>query len=82
MSKKTVEEVIQHNTEEFFEKGPGLRYNSYQTYIVARCPEAGQVLEGGLGAMGVGQMWFTETADHKNYPGYDEAPLVAVDKVW
>lgn len=72
-----VDEAIRHNTAEFMEKGPGLRYDSYRTYVVARCPSGGTILLGGLGVMGVGEMWFTESEEHKSHPGYAEAEIVA-----
>lgn len=52
----------------------GLRYDR-PLAIVSRAP--GQVLVSGLGAMGVGQMWVEEEERHKDYPGYDEAPVQA-----
>lgn len=72
----TVEEAIQHNWEHFMERGPALSY-AYQTYVVARQPSTGRILLGGLGAMGVGQMWFSEEPEHADYPGYAEAELVS-----
>lgn len=68
-------EIQRANWEHFMERGPALSY-AYRSYVVARKPSEGLVLLGGLGAMGVGQMWFTETDDHKQYPGYAEAEII------
>ncbi len=58
----------------FLKHGPGLR-KDYNVWVVARDPEAKRVLLGGLGGMGVGQMWFGEDDRHKEYPGYAEARI-------
>jgi hypothetical protein len=50
------EEAQRKNIEEFMEHGPGLR-KSTRIFYVARCPSGRHVLKGGLGGMGVGQMW-------------------------
>ena len=70
--KKTPEEVQSDNLKHFMEHGPGLSY-AYGTFVVARDKERGKVLIGGLGGMGVGQMWVDETPAHKDYPGYEDA---------
>ncbi len=72
MNKKT-EKLQNENLSIFLEKGPGLRY-SYNTWIVAKDSTWGRVLIGGLGALGVGEMWVEEREEHKEYPGYAEAP--------
>lgn len=43
------------------------------TQIKFRDRKQGYVFVTGLGAMGVGGMWFKEDLDHKNYEGYEEA---------
>jgi hypothetical protein len=53
-----------------------LSYENRQR-ILARDPDAGQVLLGGLGVMGVGAMWWRETEEHKDYPGYADAEIVS-----
>lgn len=45
------------------------------TYVVARDPDAKKILIGGLGTMGVGQLWFDEEPDHKNYSNYKTAKI-------
>lgn len=68
-----INKLAEENIKDVLENGPGLRY-SRNTWIVAKDPKRNRILVGGLGGLGVGQMWFDETPDHKNYPGYDEAP--------
>jgi len=51
-----------------------LTYNK-TTWIVARDRKKGKVLLGGLGAMGVGQMWaIREENCYHNDPGFEDAP--------
>lgn len=46
-------------------------------HIVARDRAKGNILVGGLGVMGVGQMWSPEDSEHHaSYPGYEDAPEV------
>jgi hypothetical protein len=52
----------------------GIRYGQ-PTWIVARDPERGYVLRGGMGALGVGEMWFKEIPEHKELPGYADADI-------
>ncbi len=59
------------NAAEQAEHGPGLRYTT-STWIVARGD--GEVLLGGLGALGVGKMWVAETDRHREDPTYVDAP--------
>ena len=42
--------------------------------LVARDRKRGRILRGGLGAMGVGQMWGTAGADDMGAPGFDTLP--------
>ena len=67
---KIVDKLQMENFEKFLEDGPRLRYD-YNVFIVAK--REGQVLLGGLGSCGVGEMWVDEEARHKDYPGYTEA---------
>lgn len=69
----TIEECKQNNLDVFMEQGPKLSYR-YKTWIVARDRKDGWVLLGGLGGMGVGEMWSKETEFDKNKPGYEDAP--------
>jgi hypothetical protein len=43
-------------------------------WIVARDRARGYVLLGGLGGMGVGEMWFPDGEDMRKKEGYDQAP--------
>jgi hypothetical protein len=69
----TVEECRKNNFDVFMEQGPSLSY-LYKVWVEARDRKDGWVLLGGLGGIGVGQMWSKEAEDHKNYPGYEDAP--------
>jgi hypothetical protein len=69
----SIEECKKNNLDVFMERGPRLSYR-YKVWIEARDRKDGWVLLGGLGGMGVGQMWTKETEDHKKYPGYEDAP--------
>ena len=72
---------LAHNLDEFMEHGPGLRFTT-RDWIVKRCPD-GHVLLGGLGAMGVGQMWSHDRVeptvhdDGSRTPAYSEDPTYA-----
>ena len=70
---KTVKE---HNAEVRKERAgrPGFDARM-QTFVVARDRKLGRILLGGLGALGVGEMWFDEEPKHTTYPGYAEAEL-------
>jgi len=69
----TAEQAAEHNWQVFLEQGPRLSYR-YGAYVLARRP--GEVLLGGLGGMGMGQMWVTEEPRHRDYPGYEEAEVL------
>lgn len=68
-----IEERATHNLDEFVEKGPGLRRTT-RHWIVARDDAEGYVLLGGLGGLGVGQMWAPAMDYHRDDPTYAEAP--------
>ena len=45
--------------------------------VLARNSRTKQILLGGLGGLGVGQMWFNEAdEDYSDYPGYADAKIV------
>jgi hypothetical protein len=72
--KKTAEQVQQENNAHFMERGPGLSYG-YGIYVVAKDTPNNKVLLGGLGGMGVGQMWSTMDLERDSQrPGWEEAP--------
>ena len=68
------EEALSENFIKFLEDGPRLRYD-YNTPVLAIC-SCGDVLLGGLGGCGVGQMWFPWEERYKDYPGYNEAERI------
>ncbi len=73
MVKKTIEQVQQENQAHFMEGGSRLSYG-YQIYVVAKDTKKNKVLLGGLGAMGVGEMWFNmDVGPDSQRPGWEEA---------
>jgi len=71
---KTKEQKASENFVIFMERGPGL-WRDYNTWIVAKDPTHEKHLIGGLGGLGVGEMWVdTEDADRMN-PEYVDAPV-------
>lgn len=77
MDTRPAAEKAAQNMAEFMEHGPGLRITT-STWTVARDRTQKKVLRGGLGAMGVGQMWFDETDAEKwqwtDEPEWETAP--------
>lgn len=71
-----IDERSENNFDDFMERGPGLR-SSYQSWVVAKS-ERGYTLLGGLGGMGVGEMWFEDYPDAHwlTDPTYENAPFV------
>lgn len=74
MSERTVDEVRQANLEDVLEHGPRLSYNR-GTWVIARDPSTGEILSGGFGCMGIGEMWQTERPEHAHHPGYADAEI-------
>ena len=68
-----IERLQAENIVNFMANGPRLS-TSYHTWIVARDRQRGYVKLGGLGGLGVGQMWVQEDERHADYPGYADAP--------
>jgi hypothetical protein len=77
---------LENNLDDVVARGPRLSVNR-STWIVARCETGEHILRGGLGGMGVGEMWTNRTHRHTNADGsmtYDddsdptwpEAPIV------
>lgn len=48
-----------------------------RSFVAGRSPDGSRVLLGGLGALGVGEMWFDWEPKYADYPGWDTAPVVA-----
>lgn len=78
-----VSAALERNVQRVLKDGPGLRYST-EVVVLARDRTAGKVLLGGLGGMGVGEMWrderdfprYTgdEMRDYSRYCGYEDAP--------
>ena len=67
-----IEESATANLSEFMEHGPGLRWST-RSWAVAKDTANNRVKLGGLGCMGVGEMWF----DLDVVPHYTEDPTFA-----
>ena len=52
------------------------RVNASRIYI-AKCPTGKHVLRGGMGALGVGQMWFAAEQTDQDSPEFSELPIRA-----
>lgn len=74
-SQSEIDQSQADNLAEFMEHGPGLRLST-RTWVLARDPEKKQVQLGGLGAFGVGRMWFLDDPSMSLKLGYDDAPLM------
>ena len=72
---KTPAQKQAENFADFIEHGPGLRGNQH-TWIVAKNTPRGMVLKGGLGVMGVGQMWMVATPSDRDNLEYATAPEI------
>jgi hypothetical protein len=70
-----VSQAIAHNAAHLAKRGPALSYE-YRVYVAGRNPDESRVLLGGLGAMGLGQMWVDEQIRHRDLPGWLDAPIV------
>lgn len=46
-----------------------------RSYVITRNLPTKEILLGGLGAMGVGEMWFDEEPHDSSRPGYAEAKI-------
>lgn len=67
---KTEKEVLEHNLSL---PGHGIRVG-LQTTCIARCATGKHVLKTGLGAMGVGTMWFTAGRESED-PDFAALPV-------
>lgn len=78
-------EVIIHarrenNLDDVADRGPRLSVNR-STWIVARCETGEHILRGGLGAMGVGEMWVNRNHRHEHADG-SVTPDDDADPTW
>lgn len=71
MTPRTVADAIRHNAKHLAKRGPALSY-AYQTYVAGRDKANHRVLLGGLGGMGLGQMWVDERPEHAELPGWTD----------
>ncbi len=67
-----VAETLQRNREIISERGPGLYYD-IKACVLAKDTVKGQVLLGGLGGLGCGEMWMSDER-YVGTPEYDDAP--------
>jgi hypothetical protein len=67
-------EGMDHNLRQFMTRGPGIRSTNHR-WIVARDPDRRMVLVGGLGGIGVGEMWVEEKEHHRSDLTYADAPI-------
>jgi hypothetical protein len=54
--------------------GPRIFYGQGH-FVHAKCKTGKHILRGGLGALGVGQMWFETTDDDRNAPEFGPLPV-------
>lgn len=65
-------QLLEQNVIRVLRDGPRIT-TKYNVWVEARDREKKLVLIGGLGGMGVGQMWFPEEG-HEDYRFYEDAP--------
>lgn len=63
------------NAHDLEQNGPRNWYGR-QTWIAGKSADGDRVLLGGLGAMGVGQMWFDATPLRRQDATYEQAPIM------
>ncbi len=61
------------------ERGPGL-YKDMTSFVVAKDTKNKKLLLGGLGGMGMGEMWVNLCDGDENRSGFAEAPEVDFKK--
>jgi hypothetical protein len=80
----TVQECIEFNLQHFFEHY-GRRINEYKRFVAGRDRRQRRSLIGGIGAVGVGQVWVEDDNNYENpkdLPGYIGAPEVEYAGDW
>ncbi len=72
-----VKKALEANVAETLRDGPRLTYTK-QIVVLGRDRTKKRVLFGGLGAMGVGQMWSNEGEEERcsGRPGFEDAPEI------
>lgn len=68
-----INSLLEHNVSVAIRQGPRISKN-YQQFIVARDRKNRRCLLGGLGGLGVGQMWAEDKPYMTTLPGYEDAP--------
>ncbi len=69
----TTNMLAEENVMKAIQDGPRIRFD-YNRWIVARDRARGWSLHGGLGCLGVGQMWIEDSDRTASLPGYEDAP--------
>jgi hypothetical protein len=72
---RNVDHAAEHGPTPLREIGAAEAAGERSTFVVARDPARKMVKLGGLGCLGVGEMWFADSLDHQTYAGYAEAPI-------
>jgi hypothetical protein len=76
---ESIKDKQRHNLKVFMKQGAGLSY-AYKNWIVAKNTKFNCVLIGGLGGMGVGEMWVKTDDRHRKNPEYKKAPEIKLKK--
>jgi hypothetical protein len=75
MTTKDRNRLQQENFAIFLEDGPRLS-TKYNVWVLGKCTKRNKILLGGLGGLGIGEMWFNMAEWHKNYSGFEDAPEI------
>lgn len=73
-SNKHAAKIIEANVRHVLKHGPGLSYK-IKSCMLAKCPTGKHVLLGGLGGMGVGQMWTCAEERHRSDDLWTDLPV-------
>ncbi len=71
---KSREQKEAENIADVLANGPGLRYTR-NTWIIAKSEDGKMVFRGGLGGMGIGEMWCQVYEEDFTDPEYINAPV-------
>jgi hypothetical protein len=63
----------ENNFREFMARGPRISL-AYKTWVIGRDRKRGRVLVGGLGGLGIGEMWEPDDGLQRHDPTYETAP--------
>lgn len=70
---KSKERKLAENIDDFFENGPRLSYKR-NTWILAKSHDGRFVYNGGLGGLGIGEMWCVADETDRDDPEWAIAP--------